>query len=1309
MAVTTTEGIGSTRTLLDPVQDRVAAENGSQCGFCTPGFVMNMHALLRAHHHLSEQEIEDRFSGNICRCTGYRPILRAMRSFADEVDVMPPANTPAVIRGANAATGSPGSTATASSTAAATPSVPVLERPENRRPFRPAAAVVKARHFDDDRERSQLHAWSVSPRRLHFTAGGYEWFRPATLDEVYALKIRYAAQPGDVKLVAGNTSVGIYTDEDPHVLIDISGIAELGRIGMSADGSVLDIGATVRIESLITCLQGLISELPAGRSAGLVALLAHLKRIGSTQVRSMASVAGNLMLVWNHIGSGTPFPSDLATVLTALGASVRVGSRSYADGFCDFSIHDFFTQSMLPADFVILGMSVPLSLQREYVETFKVARRVQNAHAIVNAGFSVRLDTENRVVAGSAILAFGGIGRSPIRAFTTERLLDGRPWSEELLGGALPVLEAEIRAALVPFADGIPAEYRVSLATTLFYKFFVGVALQVAPAEVGVRNRSAGVPYVRPLSYGQQHYEVYPSEFPVSEPLVKLSAFSQATGEAVYTHDLPVPPGTLHGAYVQSTRAHAAFTVQPITAEAEPLLYDFITAADVPVAANNATGLGRDDYVFAPGTVVYVGQPIGLVLAETKHAALEIAARIEANHVTYEEQAPIFGIPAAIAANSIYQDNPPVASYLEHIDHIERPGSDQNWLANPVVPPPGCQVVTGVQATGAQMHFYMETFSAIAIPEEGRSLTLYCSTQDAGSAQASAAQALGIPVSHVTVHVPLVGGGYGAKETRPPLVATAAAVGAWKTGRPVRLVLERRADSLTVGRRHPYLGQYYAAFAPDGTISATKTTFWSDGGSSYDVSFPVMDLTQLSADNAYMTPTYRTDGNVCRTNIASSTAFRSFGVIQGTLIQEAAIERVAHALRMLPEDVRLKNMYRNGSETEFDTTPYGQELKDCTLRNVWAQIMASSDFVAREQAVREFNTANRWRKRGISAIPLKYGIAYTAKVLDQANALVTAFSADGSVLVQHGGIELGQGLHTKIVQIAAERLGVPVANVRIGATQTSAVANASSTGGSTAADLNGGAVADACATLRTRLTDFLVHKGAAWCQQNGVGDWQTNWSACWSKIVLLAYLDRTDLTAHGFYRSPGLVDVTNAQPIGHPFFYFNYCAAVSEVEIDVATGEFDIRRADVLYDAGKSLNPALDIGQVEGGFVQGIGNLTTEEVLYDAAGTLISFGTWDYKPPCSKTIPVDFRVTLLSSPRRALRTGEPLDPAGIQSSKTTGEPPLVLASTVFFAIRHAIAAARLDSGLDDWFDLEAPATVARIQAACAVTPAQLRL
>jgi xanthine dehydrogenase/oxidase len=566
-----------------------------------------------------------------------------------------------------------------------------------------------------------------------------------------------------------------------------------------------------------------------------------------------------------------------------------------------------------------------------------------------------------------------------------------------------------------------------------------------------------------------------------------------------------------------------------------------------------------------------------------------------------------------------------------------------------------------------------------------------------------------------------LGGGFGGKETRPPLVACAAAIAADHLNRPVRLALSREDDMKSIGKRHDIFSDYSLSVSDNGQIHGWKQHFYTDGGCTVDVSQSVMDLILLSADNAYNVPTYFVEGDVCRTNKASNTAMRSFGVVQMMVAIEEAVEKAAYTLGMRPETLREQNFY----DREGDFAPYGAPLHECLVNDIWQKLKVSSNFEERVQDIERFNQDNRWRKRGISMMPLKYGVSYTYDTLDQGAALLNVYYDDGTILLQHGGVEMGQGIHTKMGQIAAYQLNVPFEKIRVGKNDTDVLPNTSSTGASTGTDLNGGAVINAAQKLRTRLEHYIqglrdTH-GDAWCVKNGVNYWnyEAGWRATvqvnghsvlmWDHIVQMAYNDRIDLSSHGFFRYEHLTPVDDANPYGTPFFYYNYAACCSEVEINVLTGDFTILRTDILYDTGKSINPCVDIGQIEGGFVQGIGYVTTEELIFNEAGQLVTDNTWTYKPPGSKTIPVDFRVALNRSRRKAIHSGDDVDTDGIKSSKTTGEPPLVLATTVFFAIKHAILAARHDQGITGWFDFPAPATTQAIQQACLVNSDNMTL
>lgn len=1259
MAVTTVEGVGDLRHGVHPVQHAIAAGNGSQCGYCTPGFVMNMFSFLQEEPSPDLQQIEDRFDGHVCRCTGYRPILHGVRSFAPGGDP-DDRHTPAC---------------------GETPAQVAVQDPP-RTPSFPAG--LKA----------------LRPRFLRFEGSGHVWLRPRTLAEAQALKAQHGGA-GKVKLVGGNTALGIYKDaaDNPPVLIDVSHLGELRGIRVMADG--LRIGAGTTYQELLDFLD---ERLPGmgSKGAGWESVRALVKRTANVQVRSVATVGGNLMLVLEHARRGMPFPSDLFTGLAAMGAKVLLGSRRWVKPR-EHPVLEVPPVDAWPSDAVVLGFHVPYARPGERFGAYKVARRIQNAHGIVNAGFRVAL-TKGLVT--DVALVYGGIGRVALRAAATEKALLGRAWNVATLRAVTPVLRKEMTAALAKMPEeGISEAYRLSLTATLLYKFFVEVALDVDPSSVPPQDRLAGEPYVRPVSTAQQSFGDDVHEFPVSEPLLRLTAFAQATGEAVYTNDVPLPPRTLFAAFVLSARAHATFTwkrdPERLAEELRgrfPGFHDLVTAKDAPNPKSFA-GIGGDDVTFAVDRVTCAGQCIAMAVADTEALALKVAAHVQSTAFAYKDLPAVLTIADALRlpdGRGLFKDNPPTASYLSHLSSMTRPGSDETWLRDPSRPMPGTQVARGEQETGAQAQFYMETQSVLVVPAGVGTFQVHSATQDAALIQQAVSSILGISASAVDVHVKLLGGGFGGKTTRTPFVAGPVAVAAWKLNRPVRLAINRNVDLAMIGKRHPFLGRYHVAFTPEGRIHGLSADFWSDGGNTYDCSFFVMDTATFMADNAYMVPTYRTTGQVARTNLPSNNAMRAFGVIQASLVMEDAIEQAAHALGMRPDEVREANFYRESDGgSHFDRTPYGQALRYYDMRKVWDRLKKTSDYERRHEAVQAFNRENRWRKRGISLIPLKYGVSYTTKMLDQGGALVNAYAVDGSVLVQCGAIEMGQGIQTKMVQIAAQALGIPMARIRIAETEPDVVPNAVSTGASTGSDLNGGAVDKAGRALRKRLEDFCRTQGAQ-------GEkWLKDWAASWPAVVQAAWGARIDLSSQALFATPHLSEVDAQHPHGHPFYYYTYSAAVSEVEIDVLTGETTILRADVLYDAGEPLNPCLDLGQVEGGFVQGIGNVTTEEVVFDDKGRLATDGTWTYKPPCTKTIPLDFRVRLLRRTRLD-KDGKRISPAAVHSSKSSGEPPLVLSNTVFFAIKHAVLAARADRGRRDWFHLPSPATVQRIQQACLV-------
>ena len=1332
-AITTTEGTGSTRTKLSPVQYRIAKDDGSQCGFCTPGFVMNMHAFLteraaRGEGKPSQRQIEGIFDGNLCRCTGYRPILYGMKHFAADWG-------------------------------------PNDEKGCLHTVIDPADWVPHTTDVTPEFPPQLAHP----PRAVHYHKDGYHYYRPLTLAEVHAIQRRHRGDAAQIKLIAGNTSIGVYDrfTENPHVLIDVSRVPELHGIAAQDDG--LHVGAAVTYSELLAELERLLGAAPGARRQGLEALHYMARHTAGTIVRNAASVAGNTMMVVRHIQAGEPFPSDAFTAYAALGARIRIGlpGETLELPILDFAA-EYQRSPVLRDDGVVVGFVIPWTTEREHARTYKIALRPENAHSIVNAGICVQLDDAGLVRRARILL--GGIGPVAFPATTAEHSLVGRAWDAAALRDAIAGIHRDVEANLAHFRErmahlpyeGFSDRYKIELAESFFYQFFVHVAVELG-RDVPPPIRSAGERGERPVSRGHQSYEKYQDEYPVNLPYIKLGAFLQATGEAQYIHDMAPPARGLYAAAVTSTRALATIAYRVPDSDGWkparvpelcaylaahcPGFVDLVTAADVPVGGTNILGPG-DDTVFADGTVTTSGQCIGLVLADDEQRAIDLAQRIATELIAYgpvlgpdgQPEKPILTIAEARAKGSIFPDS--TTGYPVHIWKIRRPGTSLDWIGRERAELRGvaCRVVSGHAQTGAQLHFYMETQSVLAVPGERNRITVHSSTQSPDSVQSAVRDVLAIPMSHVGIEIARVGGGYGGKTTRSPYVAAAAAIAAWKHRRAVKLAIRRENDSAMIGHRHPVYGEYHIAIGtgednPEnrGRLMGQSTAFWSDGGNTYDCSFVVMDCIQLRCDGAYEIPNYETSGDVCRTNKASNGAMRSMGLMQGLLIQEDAVERAAHAIDMLAEEVREKNLYQLGA-----LTPYGQVLDYCYLDAVWARMKQMSNFYARLEAVRAFNAAHRWKKRGISMIPVKYGSGYNAPFLEQAGALVEVYAEDGTVLVQQGGVEIGQGLQVKVAQVVARALNVPLALIEIADTDTRVVPNPVSTGASTGSGFNAEAAKHACQRLRHRLNDYclklLDQHGPAWCTSQGIDFWNypEGWRAkvgpadkqtlIWNNIVHMANSARINLSEQvrfqqqggttldtGLEFKPEVIKAGDPEQV-YQFTGYTYSAACTEVEIDVLTGATTVLRADVLYDMGKSLNPAIDIGQVEGAYIQGLGYVLSEDVVIQpdgpSRGALNADNTWRYKIPATTSIPIELNVDLFP---RSDAPEVPENPYDLYSSKEVGEPPLVLAATAFFAVKRAILAARQDRGHPEWFALEAPATVQRVREACLVTEDDLTL
>lgn len=789
----------------------------------------------------------------------------------------------------------------------------------------------------------------------------------------------------------------------------------------------------------------------------------------------------------------------------------------------------------------------------------------------------------------------------------------------------------------------------------------------------------------------------------VSKPLPHDAAKLHVTGAARYNDDMPMPAGTLHLAFGMSEVARGKITAMDLDAvRTADGVVAVLTADDLPFA-NDVSPSAHDEPLLATGEVHYLGQPIFLVVAET-HLAARKAARL--GTVAIDAETPILTIDEAMAVGSRFEEGPRVWSK----------GDVDQALAG------AAHRVQGTIEMGGQEHFYLEGQAALALPQEDGEMVVHSSTQHPTEIQHKVAEALGVPMHDVRCEVRRMGGGFGGKESQGNALAVGCAVAARLTGKPCKMRYDRDDDMMITGKRHDFRVDYDVGFDGDGRVAGVDFTQMTRCGWAMDLSLPVADRAMLHADNAYHLPTARITSHRLKTNTQSATAYRGFGGPQGVLGIERVMDHIAGVLGIDPVVVRQRNYYaemvqnapaghgglsapstpegisdqKKGRGVRFggafspkaavQTTPYGMAVSDFILGGMTEAVLASSDYAARRAEIDRFNAENVILKRGIAFAPVKFGISFTLTHLNQAGALVHVYQ-DGSIRMNHGGTEMGQGLFQKVAQVAASRFGVDVDVVKITATDTGKVPNTSATAASSGTDLNGMAVAAACDTIRERIAGCVAEQHGAHPDDVIFADGQVRVGGVvmtFAEAVKSAYVNRVSLSATGFYKTPDL-EWDRIKGEGRPFFYFAQGCAVTEVVIDTLTGENRILRADILHDAGASLNPALDIGQVEGGYVQGAGWLTTEELVWDDKGRLRTHAPATYKIPACSDRPDVFNVALWDQPNPAQT---------IYRSKAVGEPPFMLGISAFLALSDAVSACG-----DAYPALDAPATAETVLAA----------
>jgi len=731
------------------------------------------------------------------------------------------------------------------------------------------------------------------------------------------------------------------------------------------------------------------------------------------------------------------------------------------------------------------------------------------------------------------------------------------------------------------------------------------------------------------------------------------SAAKHVSGEAVYIDDIRADEQLLVGRVVYSPHAHAQIKSFDLS-EAKKILGVHAVLCHKDIPGHNQMGpVVKDELCLAESELICVGQAMFVIAAETEDQCLEAERRIK---VEYDLLEPILTIEKALERNSLL--GPPRT--------MKRGDPDATIKSAP-------HVIKGELRTGAQEHWYLETQVCLCVPGEGKEINVYSSTQHPSETQTLIAELLGIGKNEVVVEVRRMGGAFGGKETQGNHTACWAALLCWHTKRPVKIRLFRDDDQKITGKRHRFLSHYEVGFDNEGRILAAKYQLNSDGGCATDLSFAIMERAMLHADNAYYAPNMEVVGRVCKTNLPSNTAFRGFGGPQGMAVAETVVDRIARHLKKDSAEIRRKNFYGLDSN---NVTHYGEAVENNHLFIIYDQLVKSSDYWQRRNEINEFNAANEFYKKGLALTPVKFGISFTTTFLNQAGALVNVYK-DGTILVNHGGTEMGQGLHTKMQQVAAAEFGVSLGRVKVNATNTSKIPNTSATAASAGTDLNGMAVKNAVDTLKSRIAETMsqvftekhpnppTNKQDIAFQNDMIFDlMHPERKIAFADAMPLMQLRQVSLSATGYYKTPG-IGWDKEKGWGRPFHYYAFGMCVSEVVVDVLTGRHTNLRTDILHDAGDSLNPLIDLGQVEGGYVQGVGWCTTEEIKWDDKGNLMTHSPDTYKIPSVQDIPKDFRVALLENVP---------NPNTIRRSKAVAEPPLMLALSTWLAMKDAVSA-----------------------------------
>ncbi|XP_013162269.1 PREDICTED: indole-3-acetaldehyde oxidase-like [Papilio xuthus] len=1167
--ITTIECLGDQAKGYNKLQQQLAKDNGSQCGYCSPSWIMTMYSLLKSKPDITRLEIEKSLSSNICRCTGYRPILDAFKKFgsdaADRVTVEDIEDLHICSRTGNACKGS-------------------CDKDD-------WCIVTK-----DD-----IYANTVKHIVLH---DNRDWYSAETVSEIF--DILKTKGNKSYMLVAGNTAKGVYPiTEYPLVLIDVNNVSQLKTFVIDQN---LVIGAGLTITEVIEIFKTVSQR---ENFSYLLTVNEHLEKVAHVAVRNIATLAGNLVIKHRN----PEFQSDIFLLLETVGAQVTIAKSKTSK--TTLNMQDFLKQN-LKGKIIINVMLPPLNKSNKIV-TYKIAPRAQNAHAIVNAGFLYDITSTGKV--STARITYGGLSPAFTRATNTEMSLIGKTlFDNATLQLAIQALVKELVVTENPPEPSVA--YRKHVAISLFYK---GLLSFCPPSILSSQYQSGGTEIhdSRQLSSGRQSFDTDPSLWPLNQPVMKLEATIQCSGEAHYVEDIPPIPKEVFASFVLSTVPLGTLeSIDASEALKQPGVIAFYSAKDIP-GVNSFTPAGTvfyetDEELLCAKEIKYFNQAIGIIVAETRYIADVAAKLVTAKYSNVQK--PVLDIKKA------KDDSSRRTLYTTHAA-TDR-GTDV------------CKKITGENTIYGQYHFSMETLVCVSKPTE-QGIKVHPASQWIDGVQMTTSRALNLQENCIDVYVRRIGGAFGIKISRSNQVAVACNMVVQKLKRPCRFIQSLTTNMRTVGKRLPCTITFEVEVDGKGAIQYLKYDLYEDNG--YIVNEPFIMIGDGVYNNCYRASRWDYVSYNCITDTASNSWCRSPGSLEAIVMAENIMERISYEMSADPLQVRLSNL---------DTDNY----KD--LLEMIDTVKESSDYTCRRLEVDKFNEKNRWKKRGLRFSLMRWAPSGGPIFV----TTLSVYHDDGTVDIVHSGVEMGQGINTKAAQVCAYFLKIPLNLIKIKPNNTMIACNGFITGGSLASMFTALGVERACKQLLERLQPIREQLG----------------NPTWQELIVAAHDQNVNLQAHGFVSRKDIQD------------YNIYGVAVTEVEVDILTGQSEVIRVDLLEDAGISVNQEVDVGQVEGAFVMGLGYWTSEQLVYDPkTGENLTNRTWNYFVPQARDIPQDFRISFRKNSQ---------GPSTFLGSKAIGEPPLCLSVGVTFAMREAITSARSDGGISSskWFQIDGPWTVERI-------------